>query len=144
MSEIKVDTLTGKTSAGDITVTSEGGAATMQLQQGLAKAWVNFNGTGTIATRDSFNVSSLTDGGTGKYNVNYTSNMSSADYANSFVIQTVDGNDDGNIKVGGLRKGGVVPTSSSTPFQGGDWFYGTTGGFFDANQIHAMTFGDLA
>ena len=37
MSEIKVDTLTGKTSAGDITVTSEGGAATMQLQQGLAK-----------------------------------------------------------------------------------------------------------
>ena len=43
MSEIKVDTLTGKTTAGDITVTSEGGAATMQLQQGLAKAWVGFN-----------------------------------------------------------------------------------------------------
>ena len=37
MSEIKVDTLTGKTSAGDITVTSEGGAATQSLQQGLAK-----------------------------------------------------------------------------------------------------------
>jgi hypothetical protein len=37
MSTILVDNLTGKTSAGDITVTSEGGAATMQLQQGLAK-----------------------------------------------------------------------------------------------------------
>jgi hypothetical protein len=51
MSTILVDNLTGKTSAGDITVTSEGGAATMQLQQGLAKAWVNFNGTGTVALR---------------------------------------------------------------------------------------------
>ena len=53
MSEIKVDTLTGKTSAGDITVTSEGGAATMQLQQGLAKVWQNLDGSGTISTRDS-------------------------------------------------------------------------------------------
>ena len=141
---LKVDALQGITSAGDITVTSEGGAATQSLQQGLAKSWVNLNGTGTIATRDSFNVSSLTDGGTGKYNVNYTSSMSSADYANSFVINQVDGNDDGNIRLGGLRKGGAVPTSSSTPFQGCEWFYSSAAGFLDANQIHAMTFGDLA
>ena len=33
----------------------------------LAKAWVNFNGTGTVAIRDSFNVSSITDVGTGQY-----------------------------------------------------------------------------
>jgi len=37
----------------------------------LCKAWVNFNGTGTVAIRNSFNVSSITDNGTGDYNVNF-------------------------------------------------------------------------
>jgi len=81
MSEILVDNLTGKTSAGDITVTSEGGAATQSLQQGLAKAWVNFDGTGTIAARDSLNLSSLTDNNTGQYQINYSSSMSNANYS---------------------------------------------------------------
>ena len=85
MSTILVDTLTGKTSAGNITVTSEGGAATMQLQQGLVKTWVNFNGTGTIAARDSFGVSTLADNGTGIYSVGFVSAMSNSDYAMSGV-----------------------------------------------------------
>jgi len=42
---------------------------------GLAKAWVNFNGTGTVAIRASFNVSSITDNGTGDYTVNFTTAM---------------------------------------------------------------------
>ena len=45
-----------------------------------AKAFVNFNGTGTIAIRDSANVASLTDQGTGKYSVTLTNNMSDANY----------------------------------------------------------------
>ena len=58
---LKVDDLRGNTAAGDITITSEGGAATMQLQQGVAKAWVNFDASsGTPTERDSLNVSSLT------------------------------------------------------------------------------------
>ena len=81
MSTILVDNLTGKTSAGSITVTSEGGAATQSLQQGLAKAWVNFNGQGTIAARDSFNLSSLDDNGTGDYGVNVSSVFSSANHS---------------------------------------------------------------
>jgi len=44
------------------------------------KAWVNFNGTGTVAIRKSFNVSSITDLGVGYYRVNVTNNMASADY----------------------------------------------------------------
>jgi len=72
MSEIKVDTLTGKTTANDITVTV-GATATQSLEQGLAKTWVNFNGTGTIAADDSLNLSSLSDGGTGLYDINVTS-----------------------------------------------------------------------
>jgi len=80
MSTILVDNLTGKTSAGSITVTSEGGAATQSLQQGLAKAWVNFNGSGTISARDSFNFSGLTDNGTGDYTVTMASAMANDDY----------------------------------------------------------------
>jgi hypothetical protein len=81
MSEIKVDNLTGKTSAGDITVTSEGGAATQSLQQGLAKAWCNFNGTGTIASlRDSLNVTAYGDTRQAITESHLTTHMSNADY----------------------------------------------------------------
>ena len=46
----------------------------------LAKAWINFDGTGTIAIRDSFNVSSITDDATGKYTVSLTTAMSNSNY----------------------------------------------------------------
>jgi len=49
-------------------------------QKGLAKAWVNFNGRGTVAIRDSYNVASITDEGTGDFTVTFTTPMASADY----------------------------------------------------------------
>ena len=67
MSTLKTNTLTGTTSAGSINVTGEGGSTTTNLQQGLAKAWGNLNGTGTPAFRDSLNMASVTDNGTGSY-----------------------------------------------------------------------------
>lgn len=87
MSEIKVDTLTGKTSAGDITVTSEGGAATQSLQQGLAKQWANTSADGTTIN-DSLNVSSLTDNSTGDQTITMTNAMSSATYSVNISNQT--------------------------------------------------------
>ena len=47
----------------------------------LCRAWVNFNGTGTVAIRASFNVSSITDNGTGEYRVNFINAMPDANYA---------------------------------------------------------------
>ena len=47
----------------------------------LCRAWVNFNGTGTVAIRASFNVSSITDNGTGDYTVNFTTALSDANYS---------------------------------------------------------------
>ena len=47
---------------------------------GSAKAWVNFDGTGAVAIRRSFNVSSITDNGTGYYTVNFTTAMTDANY----------------------------------------------------------------
>jgi len=52
-----------------------------QVAQGRAKAWVDFNGSGTLAIRDSFNVSSITDNGTGNYTVNFSSTFPNAHYA---------------------------------------------------------------
>jgi hypothetical protein len=48
---------------------------------GSARAWVNFDGTGTVAIRDSYNVSSITDNGTGNYIVNFDTPMPDANYA---------------------------------------------------------------
>lgn len=50
---------------------------------GVCKAWVNFNGTGTVAIRAAFNVSSITDNGTGLYTVNFTTAMADANYVTS-------------------------------------------------------------
>jgi hypothetical protein len=51
-----------------------------------SRAWVNFNGTGTVAIRASGNVSSITDNGTGDYTVNFTTAMPDANYAVSMSI----------------------------------------------------------
>lgn len=57
------------------------GSTPLQLQQGRAKAWINFDGTGTIAARDSFNITSLTDNGTGDYTMTFTTPFPSANYS---------------------------------------------------------------
>ena len=70
MSTLKADTIQS----------TSGGAATLTKQMAL-RAWVNFNGTGTIAARDSLNLSSLTDNGTGEYTISYANAWSAVDYA---------------------------------------------------------------
>ncbi len=66
------------------TLSTLDGTATVPVNtvvNGSAKAWVNFNGTGTVAIRASFNVSSITDNGTGDYTVNFTVAMVDANYS---------------------------------------------------------------
>jgi len=63
-SQLKVDTLTGVSTAGSIDVTGEGNSTTTNLQQGLCKMWINFD-PDTI--EDSFNVASHTDVATGQF-----------------------------------------------------------------------------
>jgi hypothetical protein len=61
----------------------------------LCRAWVNFNGTGTVAIRDNFNVSSITDNGTGNYTVNFTNALADANYVCSVSVS--NGTDVGNF-----------------------------------------------
>ena len=72
MSTIKTETLSTPSNA---TVPVD------TVVNGTAKAWVNFNGTGTVAIRRAFNVSSITDGGTGNYTVNFTTAMPDTNYS---------------------------------------------------------------
>ena len=67
--------------------------------QGSARAWVNFNGTGTVAIRGSYNVSSITDNGTGDYTVNFTNAMPNA----NFVTVAIPGLGNGNATAGQSR-----------------------------------------
>ena len=63
----------------DSTNRSDGGAVIQNLVQGLCKAWVRFNGEGTIAIDDSFNMASLTDNDLGYYTTTYTNAFSNDD-----------------------------------------------------------------
>ena len=128
MSTVITDNLTGKTAAGNVTITSEGGSVTMQLQQGLVKAWHKINGTGTISTYDSFNISSIDDDGTGLYGYNFTNSMNSTDYAN-----TVDG--------GWNRAGGTtVFNTGDTQTKHATFALGAS----DVDKVSFATHGDLA
>ena len=75
MSTIKANTLLHS----DGTTTNP--PAIPALDQRMAKAWVSFQGTGSVSIKDSYNVSSITDGGTGTYQVNYTNALTDTNYA---------------------------------------------------------------
>ena len=87
MSTIKVNNL--QNASGGSNSTPE------EIEQGRAKAWVNFDGTGTIAIRDSFNVSSLTDNNTGDYTVNFTNSFGNTNYC--FQLSCTDSGSGGNV-----------------------------------------------
>ena len=86
MSTIKTETLSTPSNA---TVPVD------TVVNGTAKAWVNFNGTGTVAIRRAFNVSSITDNGTGNYTVNFTTAMPDTNYC--FVGSIIEQNWGGKI-----------------------------------------------
>ena len=96
MSTLNVDALVGNTSANAITVRGEG-TATTNLQQGLAKAWVNYKGTSTNAIMDSFNYSGVVDNGTGDFTFSFTNAMSSGEYSPTFGSERLENNNSFNL-----------------------------------------------
>ena len=105
MSEIKTNKLTGTSTAGSILVTGEGNSTTTNLQQGLNKWYINWNGS-TNAVVDSFNNASLTDNGTGDFTLAYTNSMANKGYAPTGQAHMFNdaGNQNSGTKV--MRQGG--------------------------------------
>jgi hypothetical protein len=80
----------------------------------LCRAWVNFNGTGTVAIRASFNVSSITDNGTGAYTVNFTTAMPDINYTTTTTVSQVYGISNMVALVNiGASNNEVAPTTSA-------------------------------
>jgi hypothetical protein len=104
MSEIRAATVSNVAGTGPVTLTG----------QYAAKAWVNFNGTGTVAIRESGNVSSITDNGAGDYTVNFTTALTDANYSTN-ISATAPVNDQH-----------VVPFICDTSISGGALVYTTT------------------
>lgn len=104
--------------------------------RGIAKAWVNFNGTGTIATRDSENVSSLTDNATGQYYINITSNMADANYCFTLYTSATDPS-----SIGAFSNQYTGGNESSTGSFGTSSYNAS---FVDSDVVTVCIHGDLA
>ena len=80
-SELKVNTLTGVSTAGSIAVTGEGNSTTTNLQQGLDKAWANIaQASSAPSLADSLNCASIADTTAGEATVTLTNNMGNSNY----------------------------------------------------------------
>jgi hypothetical protein len=96
--------------------------------RGIAAAWVNFDGTGTVAIRDSENVGSITDNGTGDYTVNFTNPLSNGNYSAVGTSQRF------TQTFGGIRSGTQLQTFCQD----------LAGNQNDVDNINITTHGDLA
>ena len=139
---LKINTLTGVSTAGSIAVTGEGNSTTTNMQNGLAKAWVNFNhttidsGTDLDGVRKSFNIASVVDVDTGRANTNFTNPMADAGHISTGSAgDATQGNarnifiDDGVANTASTIASNVENNSSSP---------------VDAEYVGIVTHGDLA
>jgi len=142
LSKIDADGVTGlqETLTATTTVPSEGGAVTTNLVQGLIKWWINQDMQTLSAqnTRNSFNISSYVDGGTGKTELTFSNNMGDADYC-----VTMGQGDGGGFNDSRSLNHGNETTMSTSRF---DFYsYNISGSYLDDYQwAWLQSTGDLA
>ena len=133
---VKIDTIKGKTTAGSVTLQGEG-TATTNLQQGVAKVWVSFDGTATnAAANDSFNLTSMTDNGTGDYTVTINNDFSAATYACATGVGSGSG--------GGRYLGTINDGAKAVGSCGFFCLHSNTSSALDAPAFDITFHGDLA
>ncbi len=135
-SQLKVDSLTGVTTAGSISVTGEGNSTTTNLQQGLAKHWARINQVNSNALGDTFNNSSFTDVLTGNTKFTRISNLANDDYP-LFMSTEVQAS---YTNVANSTLSGA--TQLSTSFMSG--YHVENGSAQDSALFSMMAVGDLA
>jgi hypothetical protein len=112
--------------------------STTNCIKGSAKAWVSFNGTGTPAIRTSYNVSSITDNGTGDYTVNFTTAMADANYS---AVATIQESGSFFSSVATITNSSTAsPTTSAVRFTTFGWTSGTAGSNFDPPIVNVSIF----
>lgn len=142
--------LTGDTS-GQVTIAAPAVAGTTTLTLpattgtvlndatvGVCRAWVNFNGTSTVAIRASFNVTSITDNGTGDYTVNFTTAMPDANYS---VNANNSPNFAGAFSCGVALFSNGTPTETAPTTSASRMFFGnTSGAAYDPKYVCVAVF----
>ena len=115
--KIKTNVLEGQTTAGSITVQGEG-TNTTNLQQGLLKNFLNMNGEGTVAIRDSFNTASITDRAEGDYTTAFTTNFRAVEYSfnGNAAKATSESRNTGGITYDNYSSSGSGPQTSGYMF----------------------------
>ena len=135
---LRVNTLTD--------ASSNNSTAMSTINQGTAKAWLNFNGTGTIAARDSFNLSGLTDVSQGNYTVTMSSAMGNTNY--SFSGGAAESTALGGSRVinfgNNLDSGTLDPNFTTTAYSVNAFFCNSDGAEQDVTFIATQIIGDLA
>jgi hypothetical protein len=99
------------------------------IANGIAKAWVSFNGTGTVAIKAQYNVSSITDRGVGAYTVNFTNALADANYPYFGFVKGA------NIVSNLLFDWDGTPTTSAFPVRAV-----SSGTFYDTDYFHVAVF----
>ena len=144
-------TLTPTDTASNLVVTIPAGTSTLVTNATLptqlnasgsapiyaCRAWVNFNGTGTVAIRASGNVSSITDSNTGNYLVNFTTAMPDADYV---AIVTVSSNSSAPYVTSGNQATPQTTTAFRVTMTTGALGSDTSVGFTDLPNVYAAIF----
>ena len=97
---------------------------------GVAAAWVNFNGTGTVAIRDSQNVSGLVDNSTANYDVNFSNNLNNANYCSTSASR--------NRATGSSQSGNAVSSKQIQMYET------VSGSASDVDNVNLTIHGDLA
>ena len=141
-SELIVDELTGRASAGSIAVTAEGGTVTTNLQQGLCKAWACWQGNQFTTLFDSFNSSGGTDNAAGDYTLTITNDMANVNYSQ---VDT-HGEATSNAMSTSNQNTSRTKATGSCHFAV-SYMAGSGGGNnikFDAPRINVLLMGDLA
>jgi hypothetical protein len=137
MSTLKTNTIQHLTSGFNNIVTHTDGAGTVNAAH--ARAWVNFDGTGTPSIRANFNVSSITDNGTGDYTVNFSNALADANYTP--ICTQADGTSAGPIPyLLGFNPGGYGKTISITTTGIRLYSITSSGGVYDALYNYLAVF----
>ena len=127
---------TDKIADASITAAKLSGAQNGSAPIYAARAWVNFNGTGTVAIRASGNISSITDNGTGDYTVNFTTAMPDDNYVLSGAVGgTGSGSADGGISIRGSSAGSIPTTLTSSAVR---IYTGYAGVVVDYPQVQSL------
>jgi len=128
-----------------LTATSEGGAVTTSVQQGLAKGWCNFEQSSSHTVRDSLNIASLSDTGSGQTTTNYTSSFANDDYVGAGHTGRFSASSSTAYWLFPTSKGTIVYSTSATSWTGG-YSEGTSSNLQELDLYLALCtiHGDLA